>query len=429
MIGKTKWQIWWWLTASVVGVIILLVLTAKWMRTDESLTDTAKKFIQPDLIYTANIQQHSYFYLLGIDAKDEVNPHTLGRYRYHREWANYIRDQNADEHRKIDSGLSEKLTREGFSEAEIELMKNLQISLNNSPEQFTALVIEQKKSLQALQARERIPLQRLSDLLGRKDYISLVIPPQASGPGYSYIRNLQLLKLVQIQLDSGSKVQTYAQQFHQVLDFTQNRLSLIEKILMQNWLSQMIDLIRLDQKNENNPIMLKNLDLDQLGLKTSLQNELMGNYLLTQYLPHSPEASSVQFEWLYLPNKTFNTIVTQYEVYWKLSETPYTELKQQFLAIEHPSLSKWRLKNAVGHILAQVSTPNFEKYLLMNHILNNKILAFNALSSGALDLELLNQNPEGRRYFQKEGKLCIELPFPKQQLPELNLKQDSCVKI
>ena len=82
-------------------------------------------------------------------------------------------------------------------------------------------MVEQKKSLQALLERERIPLQRFSDLLGRKDYMSLVIPSQASGPDYSYIRNLQLLKLVQIQLDSTSNlVQPYAQQFHQVLEFT-----------------------------------------------------------------------------------------------------------------------------------------------------------------------------------------------------------------
>lgn len=426
---QVKKRLWLWVIAIVVGIVILLILTAKWMRTDEPLTDAANKFIQPDLIYRANIQQHPYFYLLGIDAKDDVNSHALGRYRYHREWVNYIRDQNSDENREIDSGLSKKLTRESFSEDEMELIKNLQMSLGDSVEQFSVLVAEHKKTLQVLIERERIPLQRFSDLLARKDYISLVSPPQASGPDYSYIRTLQLLKLAQIQLDPSSKVQTYAQQFHQVLEFTHHRISLIEKMLMQNWLSQMVDLIRLEQKKENNSIQLKHLDLNQLGLKASLQNELMGRYLLTQYLPHSSEVKSVQLEWLYLPNKTFNAIVEQYEVYWTLSETPYTALEQQFSIIEHSSLSKWRLKNAIGHILSQVGTPNFEKYLLMNHILNNKILSFNALSNGVLDLKILNQNAEGRRYFQKEGKLCVEPPFPKHKLPELNLKQDSCVEI
>ncbi|MFV5491464.1 hypothetical protein [Acinetobacter sp. ASP199] len=429
MIGQTKYKIWLWLIVIVIGIAILLVFAATWMRTDEPLTDTAKKIIQPDLIYRANIQQHPYFYLLGIDAKDEVNPYALGRYRYHREWASYIRDQNAGEHHEIDSGLNRQLSRDDFSEDEIQLMKNLQLSLNDSPEQFSMLVAEHEKSLQSLLEHERIPLTRFSDLLGRKDYVSLVISPQASGPDYRYIRTLQLLKLVQIQLDSGSKVQPYAQQFHQALEFTHNRLSLIEKMLMQNWLSQMVDLIRVEQKNENNPIQLKNLNSNQLGLKTSLQNELTGDYLLTQYLPHSSEVRSLQFEWLYLPNKTFNAIAAQYEVYWTISETPYVELKERFSGIEDLPRSKWHLKNAIGQILSQVSRPNFEKYLLMNHILNNKILSFNALSKEALDLKVLNQNSEGRRYFQKEGKLCIELPYPKHKLPELNLKHDSCVKI
>src|SRR5690606_41932751 len=75
-------------------------------------------------------------------------------------------------------------------------------------------------------------------------------------PDYRYIQNLQLLKLVHIQLNSGSKVQDYAQQFHQVLDFSRNRLSLVEKMLLQNWLSQMIDLIRIEQKNESNPVKM-----------------------------------------------------------------------------------------------------------------------------------------------------------------------------
>lgn len=429
MRGWSKNRLGLWSLGILVGIAILLVFTAKWLRTDQPLTDTAKKFIQPDLIYRANVQQHSYFYLLGIAAKDEVHPQALGRYRYHREWANYIQDQNAAENLQIDSGLNRQLSRAGFSEQEKELLENLQMRLANSAEQFSALVVEHKKLLHALLERERIPLQRFSDLLEHQDYISLVIPPQAGGPDYRYIQNLQLLKLVHIQLNSGSKVQDYAQQFHQVLDFSRNRLSLVEKMLLQNWLSQMIDLIRIEQKNESNPVMLNNLDSDQLGLKASLQNELMGHYLLTQYLAHASEISPVQLKWLYLPNTTFNAIAAQYEVYWMLSETPYVELQERFTTSEPSSLSKWRLKNAIGHVLAQVSKPNFEKYIVMNHVLNNKIMTFNAVNSGSIEIELLNQNAAGRRYFQQEGKLCIALPFSQQKLSELNLKQDSCVKI
>lgn len=44
MIGQTRWRIWG-VAGIVVGIIILLLLTAKWMRTDEPLSDTAKKFM------------------------------------------------------------------------------------------------------------------------------------------------------------------------------------------------------------------------------------------------------------------------------------------------------------------------------------------------------------------------------------------------
>lgn len=89
-----------------------------------------------------------------------------------------------------------------------------------------------------------------------------------------------------------------------------------------------------------------------------------------------------------------------------LSETPYIELQERLTTSEPSSLSKWRLKNAIGHVLAQVSKPNFEKYIVMNHVLNNKIMTFNAVNSGSIEIELLNQNAAGRRYFQQDGKLC-----------------------
>ena len=65
----------------------------------------------------------------------------------------------------------------------------------------------------------------------------------------------------------------------------------------------------------------------------------------------------------------------------------------------------------------------------MTQVLNNKILAFNALNTGELDIAQLNRNAEGRRYFEKQGKLCVEIPYPGNEIAALNLKIDSCVKI
>ena len=89
----------------------------------------------------------------------------------------------------------------------------------------------------------------------------------------------------------------------------------------------------------------------------------------------------------------------------------------------------WQIKNSVGHILSQVSAPNYERYIVMTQVLNNKILAFNAVNQEYRSMAELNDPAEGRRYFEKAGKLCIEPPYPKEKIAGLQLKTDSCVDI
>jgi hypothetical protein len=65
----------------------------------------------------------------------------------------------------------------------------------------------------------------------------------------------------------------------------------------------------------------------------------------------------------------------------------------------------------------------------MTHILNNKILSFNAVNAEQLNVAELNRNKEGRYYYIQDAKLCIETPYPMDKISELNLKTDSCVAI
>lgn len=286
----------WWLIIVLLGMVVLAIFIAKWLRTDEPLNKTAQKFIQPDLIYRVNLHQHAYFYLLGMDAKDELDPHAIGRYRYHREWADYIQEQGSDTSSNIDQSLNQQLRRESFSETELELFKDLQTHLNQSSTEFKNFVAEHQAVLQLLINRERIPLKRLSDFTQQETYAALVMPAQASYPDYRYLRFLQLLSLVQIELNSTQKLERYEQQFNRILRFTDNRLSLVEKMLMQNWLSQLVDLMRDEQLAVNKKVYLDTLNAEQLGLKASLQNELMASYLMTQYLPYSKEIDREHFK-------------------------------------------------------------------------------------------------------------------------------------
>lgn len=426
---KMKHKLWAGLSAFFIVICLLIAATAKWMITDEPLSASSKKHLKTDLLYHPDTEQHPYFAFLGVNAKDQVDADVLGRYRYHQEWANYIQNKNALQQPEIDQGLNQNLTRADLSDAEKQLLHQLQQDLNQASDEFEHRILGNKTVLQKLIKREAIPLKRLSGLLQQNQYVSLVLPLQAASPNYSYIRHLQILTLANIELNAADQLSEYRAQFQQAHDFTQNRLSLIEKMLMQNWMSQMIDQIRREQLRMKVKTNLKALSSEQLSLHASLENELATQYLVTQYLAPFYVADGKNMSWVYLPNKTFNAIAEQNAVYWSFSAVPYTELEQKLGAIEHPVKSKWRLKNSVGHILSQVSEPNYERYMVMTQALNNKIFAFNALNTGELDIAQLNQNAEGRQYFEKQGKLCVEIPYPENEIAALNLKIDSCVKI
>ena len=72
----------------------------------------------------------------------------------------------------------------------------------------------------------------------------------------------------------------------------------------------------------------------------------------------------------------------------------------------------------------------WERYVLAGHILNDRIMIFNLLNQGAIDLTQLNQNSHGRRFFKKEGMLYAEVPYPREQFRAHNWNiLDSCVQL
>lgn len=254
--------------------------------------------------------------------------------------------------------------------------------------------------------------------------------PIAASPNYKYLYQLQILTLAEIELNSVDKLHDYKVLFDRALHFTQNRLSVIEKMLTQKLLNQLIEQMREEQLRTSKSLMLQTLNTEQLSIQSSLQNEATTQYLVLQYLSLSYRGAEDSGKWTtFLPNMTFNELAERDSIYSELSRVPYHQLKQKMGELQPKENGGWRVKNFVGHTLAQIGGPEFKKHLLMNHILNNKIFAFNALNTGELDITQLNQNTEGRRYFEKQGKLCVEIPYPENEIVALNLKTDSCVKI
>ena len=397
-----------------------------WLRQDTVLSTQAREKIRSDLFYDTNLKQHPYFLFLGINARDEIDSNQLGRYRYHREWANFLQDPMV-EVSQIDEGLDASLQREGFDHQDRELLKEFQSVISNQ-KQLDLFLKQHSAQLHQLIQAEKIPLQRLQQLLLQKNYASLLMHPQAIYPNYSYVLDLQRLALVDRLLNQAT-LEGYQRQFQHVHQFTQNRLSVVEKMMMQNWMNQLIDILRMKQRMNAQPMMLESLTQNQLSLVSSLEHELAVQYAYLKQLPSSFPQGERASTWVFLPNRTFNKVAQNYQYYFDLSSLSYSELQKGFAQQGVIKPSQWAVKNYYGEKIAQIQPPSFEKYLVMTHILNNKILSFNAVNAEQLNVAELNRNKEGRYYYIQDAKLCIETPYPMDKISELNLKTDSCVAI
>ncbi len=83
-----------------------------------------------------------------------------------------------------------------------------------------------------------------------------------------------------------------------------------------------------------------------------------------------------------------------------------------------------------GQYFVQYRGGALGRSVLAGHILNNRIMIFNLLNQGATDLTQLSQNSHGRRFFKKEGVLCAEVSYPREQFRAHNWNiLDSCVQL
>ena len=185
-----------WVVGVVFVVAILIAVFLHWLRTDQALSIEAKNLIQHDLLYQPSLKVAPYFDLLGIDTKDNLNPQVLGRWRYHREWANYIGESTATEQVDMPNALNQHLVREHFSEKNTALLEQVKTALNHQPTEFKILVRQHAAVLQALINQEHIPLKRLNDLWLRTDYVSLPQAPIAASPNYKYLYQLRQSQLL-----------------------------------------------------------------------------------------------------------------------------------------------------------------------------------------------------------------------------------------
>jgi hypothetical protein len=373
-----------------------------------------------------NLVDHPYFYYLGLDASENIDPLKLGAYRYYRGWSESTNDINIEE----DSSIEENTLMKSWSSEQEKLFDELQgLFKKENFENFFQYVHEHHSELNQLIDSNKVGLNRLDQLFLMKNFKSLALSPESDDSSVTYFKNLILLKMVDIELNQKQKLNLFLDEFNKLTAFHKKNSS-VEIIIISSYIDRYIDVIRFQQLKEKqkNGIQLELFNQQQLSTKSTLKDTAVMLYLTSNYamskLPQNIRPL------IYLPNKTINQVTKDMEIYLKLSELPYVEYKKQLTTIEPNKHSEYALKNYVGNMLVQISQPNYINFSMYNHLINNKIIVFNTLNQELVDVDTLNQNKQGYDFYKTKTELCIKNPHPNPSaLEHQRLSQNSCVKI
>lgn len=424
-------------------VIFLLVITLViWLQRDEPLSDISNELFSLQLGYNANLKEHPYFLILGMDAKQNVDPMLLGRVRYHQYWAYYFTSplSGFEDNNSLESKIANRFADGGVDEVTKKLLGDLSENRDKGID-LELLKINEQKIMKAFDDNKYL-IQRHLKIIQQKNYTDLALPANSSLLNYPYMLNIHYLYISKLALERDSlTLKSYID--HLILKYV-NTTSLIYKMVLNRMIDSSLTLLHFLSNEQNAPIDILPMTDQQLSyknvfggelifLKTSfpsyedyIRNDFTDNEVLDNSSPMQTIRKSNLF---FLPNMTINQIASQYLSYIKLSESPYTKFKQRVNLIRDQEQAKqtvFKLKNFIGNILADIGSPAFADYLVRSRLLDNKIRVFNVLHSGNdWSIEQLNLNKEGYEFYKTQDKLCIRSPY----LKKVDWNQDSCLSI
>ncbi|MDH0033012.1 MULTISPECIES: hypothetical protein [unclassified Acinetobacter] len=423
-------------------VIFLLVITLViWLQRDEPLSDISNELFSLQLGYQADLKEHPYFMILGMDAKQNIDPMLLGRLRYHQYWAYYFTSplMGWEDNNRLESKITSR-----FTDDIDEVTKKLLLDLNENRDKgidLKLLKVNEQKLILGFNSN-RYLIQRHLKIVQQKNYSDLALPANSPLLNYSSMLNSHYLYISKLALDRNNSVlRNYIDNL--LLQYT-NTTNLVYKMILHRMIDSSLTLLHFLANEQNTPINVTPMTDQQLSyknvfggelnfLKTSfpsyedyIRNDFTDNEVLDNSLPMRTIRKSNLF---FLPNMTINQIASQYLPYIKLSESPYVKFKQRVNLIKDQEQAKqtvFKLKNFIGNILANIGSPAFADYLVRSRLLDNKIRVFNVLHSGNdWSIEQLNLNKEGYEFYKTQDKLCIRSPY----LKKVDWNQDSCLGI
>ncbi|WP_180041066.1 MULTISPECIES: hypothetical protein [unclassified Acinetobacter] len=118
-------------------------------------------------------------------------------------------------------------------------------------------------------------------------------------------------------------------EYHRLQQMLERPNSLVERMLIQNWLARYVRIIRNEQLKTGQVVYLEPLSIRQLSLRSAVQLEAYGVYAVLKQVQQSSGWNTSLMYWLYLPNQTANQLFKQYEEAAQLSELSYDSFRMQ----------------------------------------------------------------------------------------------------
>ena len=244
-------------------------------------------------------------------------------------------------------------------------------------------------------------------------------------PPYHYLvkgsRVFLLTLIQQEQFNPGSLIE----QLNNHLVLLRAKLAtannLIEKMVYTSMISQHIDFMLYISALDNykNATKLEKLSISEMNFSPALKREFWWQSSLFKKLHGSPylfgeEGSTPTFiaRILFKQNMSINLAATEFSRIINTSRLSAFEFAQ-YKSAPTKFENNYSLRNIIGNKLVAIARPDYDKYVLRVHELNNKILLFNSLVANKGELvDLVNP------YYQlseqpeiKNGRLCLKSPM------------------
>jgi hypothetical protein len=98
---------------------------------------------------------------------------------------------------------------------------------------------------------------------------------------------LAILYQINIALNKEDKLDAYMAEYHRLQQMLERPNSLVERMLIQNWLARYVRIIRNEQLKTGQVVYLEPLSTRQLSLRSAAQLEAYGVYAVLKQVQQS----------------------------------------------------------------------------------------------------------------------------------------------